>query len=277
MNGGFIPAGLSGLGSTDNAIVRTNGTAGTSAQGSLVTIDDAGYITPAGITGSAGGALLFPSADVLNLRNGVNGQRLKIFNTYTDDSTGEFFDINWSGNTLFLEASKNGTGTSRDFWIGTGGSSALILYTGASPRWTVDTSGNFLCTNGTADTTIRIGAASGTGGGVLDLNISASAPSPVSGHVQICYLTGGINFDRPLIGVGSGLTSVPGAMTIDPGWTGNADAGTKTAIIASTASIFGFGAALDLLAPGAGAALVATAEKCKALESALALLLVPNA
>lgn len=37
---GSYTGGLSGLGSTDNAIVRTNGTGGTSVQGSPVTIDD---------------------------------------------------------------------------------------------------------------------------------------------------------------------------------------------------------------------------------------------
>jgi hypothetical protein len=37
--------GLSGLGSTDNAALRANGTGGTSAQGSLMTIDDNGAPT----------------------------------------------------------------------------------------------------------------------------------------------------------------------------------------------------------------------------------------
>lgn len=49
--GGFGPAqgsggggsgGLSGLGSTDNALVRTDGTSGDRVQGSTVTVDDSG-------------------------------------------------------------------------------------------------------------------------------------------------------------------------------------------------------------------------------------------
>lgn len=66
-------------------------------------------------------------------------------------------------------------------------------------------------------------------------------------------------------------------LTADTGWTANADAGTKTAVIPSTATIAGLVTALNLVSPQLGTILAATAEKVKALEDALVNSLVPNA
>lgn len=82
---------------------------------------------------------------------------------------------------------------------------------------------------------------------------------------------------RIFFGGGAGLDSVPGALTIDSGWTANADAGDKTKVIASSASTATIGAALDIISAGSGTLLIATAEKLKALETALVALLAPNA
>jgi|GEM_PF-5577226 len=66
-------------------------------------------------------------------------------------------------------------------------------------------------------------------------------------------------------------------MTDDTGWTANADSGDKTAIIPSAGTLMGFQGALNALVGGAGDAIVATAQKCKALETALNSNLLPNA
>lgn len=72
-------------------------------------------------------------------------------------------------------------------------------------------------------------------------------------------------------------TLLSNLITVDTGWTANADAGSKTDVIPSSATIAGFVTALDVVASGLGAAFAATAEKCKALEAALAASLRPNA
>jgi len=74
----------------------------------------------------------------------------------------------------------------------------------------------------------------------------------------------------------TGSTVTLNLITADTGWTGNSDAGDKTKVIANAASIITIAAALDLAVTGAGTLLLNTAEKCKALETALAALKVPN-
>jgi hypothetical protein len=67
------------------------------------------------------------------------------------------------------------------------------------------------------------------------------------------------------------------SITQDTGWTTNADGGDKTQVIASTAMLTALQAALNALVPGAGDAFIAVAQKVKALETALASNLLPNA
>lgn len=62
----------------------------------------------------------------------------------------------------------------------------------------------------------------------------------------------------------------------DTGWTANADAGDKTASIASSASLATLATAMNLAVAGSGTALVAIANKVKALETALVANLLPN-
>lgn len=63
----------------------------------------------------------------------------------------------------------------------------------------------------------------------------------------------------------------------DTGWTANADAGDKTAVIPASATLTAMQAALNLVVAGFGDAFVASAQKTKALETALANALRPNA
>lgn len=78
-----------------------------------------------------------------------------------------------------------------------------------------------------------------------------------------------------------GATGSQGAqgsvITADTGWTANADAGDKTKVIPVAATIAAFSTALDAVSAGLGSAFVATAEKCKSLETALVAFKVPNA
>ncbi len=86
---------------------------------------------------------------------------------------------------------------------------------------------------------------------------------------------------------GNGVTStsaatpcvdyVPGTANPDTGWTANADAGDRTDVIPSSATLAGYAAALDLVASGLGAAFVNTAEKVKAIEAVLVAGKLPNA
>lgn len=76
----------------------------------------------------------------------------------------------------------------------------------------------------------------------------------------------------------AGSTGATGAgFTADTGWTANADVGDKTKVIPTASSIVTIAAALNLAVTGAGTLLLATAEKCKALETALVAGKRPNA
>lgn len=56
--------GLSGLGSTDNAVLRADGTGGATAQGSGLLIDDSGNLTPTSASGSSLGTAELEFANV---------------------------------------------------------------------------------------------------------------------------------------------------------------------------------------------------------------------
>lgn len=71
------------------------------------------------------------AANTLALRNGTNAQRSKWFNTYTDASNGEWFDIDWvtTAGTLTLGTRKNGTGADRPLKFVMGGTAVLDIDT----------------------------------------------------------------------------------------------------------------------------------------------------
>jgi hypothetical protein len=78
---------------------------------------------------------------------------------------------------------------------------------------------------------------------------------------------------------GSGNTGWSSAapVSLGTGWTANADAGDKTAVIGSTATLDGIATALNIVTAGAGTQLENIAQKVKAIEASLALLILPNA
>lgn len=68
-----------------------------------------------------------------------------------------------------------------------------------------------------------------------------------------------------------------GTVSADSGWTGNADSGTKSIAVPSTASLTTLATAMNLAVAGSGTAFLATAEKLKAIETVLVSFKVPNA
>lgn len=74
----------------------------------------------------------------------------------------------------------------------------------------------------------------------------------------------------------TGATDMGSVIIVDTGWTANVDAGDKTAVIGSSASIATIATALNLAVAGAGTLLLNVAEKCKALEDVLVNAKLPN-
>lgn len=117
-------------------------------------------------------------------------------------------------------------------------------------------------------------------GGILCLTNGVSreifsVSANTSGTLSVAALSTSGN---PWSGVYTITSFVPfsGLMVDDTGWTANADTGDKTQSIPSSATLATVQAALNLAVPGAGDALFALAQKCKALETALAANLLPN-
>jgi hypothetical protein len=71
-------------------------------------------------SGSAGASdliLLRDAANTLGLRNGVNPQAFRLYNTYTDASNYERSFLKWDTNEFIIGTEKNGTGSNRDLRI----------------------------------------------------------------------------------------------------------------------------------------------------------------
>lgn len=89
------------------------------------------------------------AANVLALRNGVNAQTFRVYNTFTDASNYEVGVLQWSGNVLQVGTDKAGSGSSR----------ATTFLLGGTAVWSINTSGNLV---GGSDNTRDIGAAGAT-------------------------------------------------------------------------------------------------------------------
>lgn len=65
--------------------------------------------------------LVREAAGVAGIRNGVNAQTLRLYNTFTDSSNYERLRLEWSSNSLKIGTEAAGTGTVRslEFWAGT--------------------------------------------------------------------------------------------------------------------------------------------------------------
>lgn len=71
------------------------------------------------------------AANALAQRNGVTGQALRIYNTYTDASNYERLSLRWSGNVAQILGEKLGTGSGRDLQFGVNGTAYWGISTGA--------------------------------------------------------------------------------------------------------------------------------------------------
>lgn len=104
-------------------------------------------------------------------------------------------------------------------------------------------------------------------------NTIANATDALTATQDSAYLA---PFDTLYVKLDGSNGLAPGAMTLDTGWTANADAGTKTVAIGSTASLGTIATALDIVTAGAGTQLKNIGEKVKAIEARLKLFLLPN-
>lgn len=96
------------------------------------------------------------AANVLALRNGVNAQAFRLYNTYTDASNWERFNFEWFSNRAKLLTDALGTGTPRPLAIGTQGAASLFITTTGSDRWEINGSGHIL---GVTDNSYDVGDA----------------------------------------------------------------------------------------------------------------------
>lgn len=154
---------------------RTGGTivyrgAGTSSvelsQHYLRLISDAQLGWSSGAPDSAGfdTVLVRDAANTLAQRNSTAAQTLRLYNTFTDSSNGEWLDVGWSSNVCTIKTTNNGTGSARSLKIISGSGLSLDLYAGASSlfsigtggtgAWQVNTSGHF---NAGSDNSYDIG------------------------------------------------------------------------------------------------------------------------
>lgn len=96
------------------------------------------------------------AANILALRNGTSAQVLRVYNTFTDVSNGEWVQQQWVGNVAYLQTAANGTGTVRDLEIGTSGVANLNFRVNGGRAWFLaGGTGNFLANT---DNAFDIGA-----------------------------------------------------------------------------------------------------------------------
>lgn len=112
-----------------------------------------GFATAYG--GSADVTLLRDAADTLALRRSTNAQVFRVYNTYTDGSNYERFQIVAGASNTDLVTFQAGTGSPRPLRMYTTGSQDLQFGTANLMRWTISTSGHLLAY---ADNTYDIGA-----------------------------------------------------------------------------------------------------------------------
>jgi hypothetical protein len=99
------------------------------------------------------------AANTLAQRNGTNAQAFRIYGTYTDASNWERLSVGYAaeslGNQFVVAHAKAGSGTNRNLWIGTLGSTSTIIGTNGTGRWTFNENGHFVAN---ADNAYDIGA-----------------------------------------------------------------------------------------------------------------------
>lgn len=126
--------GISGLGSGVATFLATPSSANlasalTNETGSGVAVFGTSPTFTTSILGAAGLTVDLGTANEWAQYNSTNAQVAKFFNTRTDASNGEWFNLRWASNVMHVGVTKNGTGTARvmslDF--GDGSTSAISI------------------------------------------------------------------------------------------------------------------------------------------------------
>jgi hypothetical protein len=131
---------------------------GNSSSSISIASDGSLTLTPASAknTTIASGGLVFGStsgifndaANILVQRNGVNAQTLKVYNTFTDVSNGEWGAVRWNSSVLEIGAYANGTGSSRNL--------ALVAANSVTATMSANTTASFILTNSLAGSAAQV-------------------------------------------------------------------------------------------------------------------------
>lgn len=200
------------------------------------------YITSAATWNAKQAALTFPLSDSLIASAATWNAKAPIASpTFTGNVTFPLAVINADGSTLLA----NGL-----FGVGTDGSiSSVGSASLANGAFTVGIDGTVQISGGSIALLLP-----GFSGFLSNFQISWD----VDGNITAPSFTG------------------TGTIHADTGWVANADAGDKTKVIPASAGNATVATALNIVTAGAGTLLLNTAEKVKAIESALASFLAPN-
>jgi hypothetical protein len=147
-----LPHGTAPTSPTNGDIWTTTGGVYARINGSTVgPLGTGGSTTPGGSSGdiqynNAGafdGSNIKQGTNIIEIRNGVNAQRIDLYNTYTDASNYEKVMLRAVSNRFELVTNEAGTGTARDLWIGTTNATATTyLVTNSTQRWRLSAAGN---------------------------------------------------------------------------------------------------------------------------------------
>ncbi len=97
-------------------------------------------------------------ANELDVRNGTAAQRFRVYETFTDFSNNERFEIRMGGNLTRIQTDSIGTGVAHNMIFGTVDAGQTRFQTSNVVRWFVDATGGHLVPN--ADSTYDIGLTS---------------------------------------------------------------------------------------------------------------------
>lgn len=189
---------FSGASKIDFSLAGTNYLA--LSTGALVSQVSLVFAASANVINFAGDVILArDAANVLALRNGVNAQSFRIYNTFTDASNHEHFRALWSANVMFLTTVKAGSGITRELKIGTEGGVSLSFITNGTDRWSVNSTGHFVAVT---DNTYDIGQFGATrprhiytaGDVIAGLSVSARADQgfQVTGQGRLASAADGV-------------------------------------------------------------------------------------
>lgn len=279
-------------GTTDNAITRADGTGGSTLQAGGTnppTYDDAGNLSAIALilpaTGSASATTLqFAGAANTGIFQRAGGYIMfasvgsEIVYTYPGGlATGG--SIGFSGGSLDTFGP--------DTFIVRDAANILALRNGANAQ-TLNVYNTFTDASNYERFTINWNGGTcflgmdnlGTGSPrqiVLNTSAGVVYRGPFLAFTDNTYDIGASGASRPRTIYAATSVLAPNIPVVDTGWTANADGGSKSAVIPSSATLATLQTAMNLAVAGSGDALAAGLAKIKAIEAALVALLLPNA